>query len=68
MIVQICCNVGGSIMVLIGKSVKLNEEQIQDLHEIGKRKDRKFSFLVRKAIDAYIETNNDLLSKKPSIR
>ncbi|MEN6554505.1 MAG: hypothetical protein ABFC34_16665 [Methanobacterium sp.] len=55
-------------MVLIGKSVKLNEEQIQDLHEIGKRKDRKFSFLVRKAIDAYIETNNDLLSKKPSIR
>jgi len=55
-------------MVLIGKSVKLNEEQIQDLNEIGKMKDRKFSFLVRKAIDAYIETNNDLLSKKPSPR
>lgn len=64
MIVQICYNVGSLIMVLIGKSVKLNEEQIQDLNEIGKRKDRKFSFLVRKAIDAYIETNNDLLSKK----
>lgn len=68
MIVQICCNVGGLIMGLIGKSVKLNEEQIQDLNEIGKRKDRKFSFLVRKAIDAYIETNKDLLSKKPSTR
>lgn len=46
-------------MVLIGKSIKLKEKQIQGLKKIGKKEDRNFSSLVRKAIDEFLERKSN---------
>jgi len=46
-------------MVLIGKSIKLEEKHIQELKKIGKKEDRNFSSLVRMAIDEFLERKHN---------
>jgi predicted transcriptional regulator len=40
-------------------SLRLTEDQRRKLEEIAQRKDRELSYLIRKAIDEYIERHED---------
>ena len=53
MIVQICYEM--IIMTLILKSIKFTEKQLQELKKIAERDDRNINWLVRKAVDKFIQ-------------
>lgn len=62
MIVQICYKL--IIMTLILKSIKFTEKQLQELKKIAERDDRNINWLVRKAVDKFIQKSEKKNTQK----
>ena len=51
-------------MTLILKSIKFTEKQLQELKKIAERDDRNINWLVRKAVDKFIQKSEKKIPQK----
>ena len=51
-------------MTLILKSIKFTEKQLQELKKIAERDDRNINWLVRKAVDKFIQKSEKKNTQK----